>query len=85
MPMTHPGALEKRERLEVTQTFTAYSREDGRPQEIPADHAVFAILAPVAGKSDEIEFTWGSVGEIWYRAPRSLFLQSARQLAGQSG
>jgi hypothetical protein len=43
---------------------------------IPAGDAVFAILAPGTAETDEIEFTWGSVGDILYAALRNLFLRS---------
>jgi hypothetical protein len=54
-------------------------------------------IGPVLDVADEVVYTYGvciqrmtkaddkgSVGEIWYRAARSLFLQSTRELAGQS-
>jgi hypothetical protein len=71
-------ALATRVRCEVKTEFPAYAVVGLQPKTIPAGHAVFAILAPVAGETDEIEFTWGSVGDIWYRAPRDLFLMSTR-------
>jgi len=69
-------ALGTRVRCEVKTGFSAYTVMGLQPKTIPAGHVVFAILAPVTGKTDEIEFTWGSVGDIWYRAPRDLFLRS---------
>jgi hypothetical protein len=71
-------ALGTRVRCEVKTEFSAYTAVGMQPKTIPAGHAVFAILAPVTGETDEIEFTWGSVGDIWYRAPRDLFLRSTR-------
>ncbi len=65
-----------RVRCEVTSEFTAYSIERLQTITIPAGHAVFAILTP--GEADQIEFTWGNVGDIRFRAPRELFLQSTR-------
>jgi hypothetical protein len=70
--------LGTRVRCEVTSEFTAYSIERLQIITIPAGHAVFAILTPVTGDADEIEFTWGNVGDFWFRAPRELFLQSTR-------
>jgi hypothetical protein len=78
-PGSHPKAtseLVARVRCEVTSEFTAYSIERLLMITIPAGHAVFAILTPVTGEADEIEFTWGNVGDIWFRAPRDVFLQS---------
>jgi hypothetical protein len=80
-PGSHPKAtseLGARVRCEVTSEFTAYSIERLLMITIPAGHAVFAILTPVTGEADEIEFTWGNVGDIWFRAPRDVFLQSTR-------
>jgi len=71
-------ALGTRVRCEVERGFSAYTVVGLQPITIPAGYAVFAILAPVTGETDEIEFTWGSVGDIWYRAPRDLFLSSTR-------
>jgi hypothetical protein len=67
-----------RVQCEVERGFSAYTVVGLQPITIPAGHAVFAILAPVTGETDAIEFTWGSVGDIWYRAPRDLFLKSTR-------
>jgi hypothetical protein len=72
-------ALGTRVRCEVEREFSAYTVVGLQPITIPAGHGVFAILAPVTGETDEIEFTWGSVGDIWYRAPRDLFLRSTRR------
>ena len=72
-------AFGTRVRCEVKREFTAYTVVGLQPITIPAGHAVFAILAPVTGETDEIEFTWGSAGDIWYRTPRDLFLRSTRQ------
>ena len=72
-------ALATRVRCEVEREFSAYTVVGLQPIAISAGHAVFAILAPVTGETDEIEFTWGSVGDIWYRAPRDLFLRSTRR------
>ena len=69
-------ALGTRVRCEVKTEFSAYTAVGMQPKTIPAGHAVFAILAPVTGETDEIELTWGGVGDIWYRAPRDLFLRS---------
>ena len=71
-------ALGTRVRCEVKTGFSAYTVVGLQPKTIPPGHVVFAILAPVTGETDEIEFTWGSVGDIWYRAPRDLFLRSTR-------
>jgi hypothetical protein len=71
-------ALATRVRCEVKSDFAAYTVIGLQAITIPAGHAVFAILTPVVGKMDEIEFTWGSVGDIWYRASRDLFLRSTR-------
>jgi hypothetical protein len=71
-------ALGTRVRCEVKTGFSAYTVVGLQPKTIPPGHVVFAILAPVTGGTDEIEFTWGSVGDIWYRAPRDLFLRSTR-------
>jgi hypothetical protein len=60
----------------VKREFTAYTVVGQQPIAIPAGHAVIAILPPVTGETDEIEFTWGSVEDIVYRAPRDLFLRS---------
>jgi hypothetical protein len=68
-----PGA---RMRCEVTSEFTAYSIERLLTVAIPVGHVVFAILTP--GETDEIEFTWGNVGDLRFRAPRELFLRSIR-------
>jgi hypothetical protein len=76
MLTTDPHAHGTRVRCEVVGEFTAYSMEDLLPRTIPAGHAVFAILTP--GETDEIDFAWGSLGDIWYRAPRDLFLKSTR-------
>jgi hypothetical protein len=70
-------ALATRVRCEVMREFTAYTVVGLQPRTIPAGHALFAILAP--GETDEIEFTWGSGGDTWYRAPRDLFLKSTRR------
>jgi hypothetical protein len=78
MVTTQPQTLGARVRCEVTGEFTAYSLEGMLRRTVPAGHAVFAILTPVTGAMDEIEFTWGSVGDIWHRAPRELFLKSTR-------
>ena len=77
-PQKSAKALGTRVRCEVERGFSAYTVVGLQPITIPAGHAVFAILAPVTGETDEIEFTWGSVGDIWYRAPRDLFLSSTR-------
>ena len=69
-------ALGTRVRCEVKTGFSACTVVGLQPKTIPPGHAVFAILAPVTGETDAIEFTWGSVGDIWYRAPRDLFLRS---------
>jgi hypothetical protein len=74
-----PKTLATRVRCEVKRDFTAYTVIGLQPITIPAGHSVFAILNPVTGQTDEIEFTWGRVGDIWYRASRDLFLSSARQ------
>jgi hypothetical protein len=71
-----PKALATRVRCEVKREFTAYTVVGQQPIAIPAGHAVFAILAPETGETDEIEFTWGSVEDIVYRAPKDLFLRS---------
>jgi hypothetical protein len=67
-----------RVRCEVTSEFTAYSIDGLLTITIPAGDAVFAILTPVTGEADEIEFTWGNVGDTRFRAPRDLFLKSIR-------
>ncbi len=71
-------ALGTRVRCEVEKAFRAYAVVGLQPKTIPAGHAVFAILAPVTGETDEIEFTLEGAGDIWYRAPRNLFLMSTR-------
>lgn len=63
-------------RCEVTSELVAYSIERLVTVTIPAGHVVFASLAPVPGEADEIEFTWGNVGDMRFRAPRELFLKS---------
>jgi HicB family len=75
---SRPKELGTRVRCDVTREFTAYSVEGHQPRTIPAGHTVFAIPAPVTGEKDEMEFTWGSVGDIRYRTPRDLFLKSTR-------
>jgi hypothetical protein len=73
---SHPRAtpeLGTRVRCEVTSEFTAYSIERLLTITIPAGHAVFAILTPVAGEADEIEFTWGTVGTFGFERQESSF------------
>jgi hypothetical protein len=53
-----------RERCDITEELTAHSIA-GFPVAIPAGHAVFAILNPATEKTDQIRFTWGSLGYIW--------------------
>ena len=48
-------ALGTRVRCEVKGEFSAYTVVGLQPIAIPAGHAVFAILAPVTGETDEIE------------------------------
>ncbi len=68
-----------RVRCEVKREFKAHTAVGLQPITIPAGQVVFAILTPVTGETDEIEFTWGSVVDIPYRAPRELFLRSTRR------
>jgi hypothetical protein len=70
--------LGSRVRCEVTSELTAYSIERLLTVTVPAGHIVYASLTPVIGEADEIEFTWGNVGDIRFRAPRELFLKSIR-------
>jgi HicB family len=72
-------AFGTRVRYEVKREFGAYTVVGLQLITIPAGHAVFAILAPLTEETDEIEFTWGSIGDIWYRAPRDLFLRSTHR------
>jgi hypothetical protein len=68
--------LATRVRCEVKREFTAYTVTGLQPRRVLAGNVVFAILTPATADTAEIEFTWGSVGDIRYRAPRDLFLQS---------
>jgi HicB family len=68
--------LGSRVRCEVTSELTAYSIEHLLTVTVPAGHIVHASLMPVIGEADEIEFTWGNIGDIRFRAPRELFLMS---------
>jgi hypothetical protein len=67
-----------RVRCYATREFTAYSVADLQPRTINIGDAVFAILASAAQETSQIDFTLGSVGDIWYTAPRNLFLESTR-------
>jgi HicB-like protein involved in pilus formation len=78
-PQKSATALAARVRCEVKREFTALTVVGLQPITIPAGHVVFAILTLVTGETDEIEFTWGSVGDIRYKAPRDLFLRSTRR------
>jgi HicB family len=75
-PQKSGTMLATRVRCEVKSEFTAYTAIGLQPRTVPAGDVVFAILMPVTGESEEIEFTWGSVGDIRFRAPRDLFLKS---------
>jgi hypothetical protein len=70
-----PGS---RIRCYATREFTAYSVADLRPRTISIGDAIFAILASATHETSQVDFTLGSVGDIWYTAPRDLFLKSTR-------
>jgi hypothetical protein len=78
-PQKSSTAFGTRIRCEVKREFPAHTVVGVQPVTIPAGHVVFAILAPEIGEKDEIEFTWGSVEDIRYRAPRDLLLRSTRR------
>jgi predicted HicB family RNase H-like nuclease len=78
-PQKSATALGTRIRCEVKTEFTAYTVVGLQPVTIPAGHVAFAILTTATAETDEIEFTWGSVEDIRYKAPRDLFLRSTRR------
>jgi hypothetical protein len=69
----------KRTRWSVTREFAAYSIADLQERTIPAGQAVFAILTPATEDTGEIHFTLERTGDIWFSAPREVFLNSTRQ------
>lgn len=65
-------------RRRVTIEFSAYSVADLIPITVHIGDAVSPVFTSPTAETNQIDFTLEDDGEIWYRAPRDLFLKSTR-------